>query len=140
MRRAKKPVRFVRVDMGYGPAENWCRAKVVESRMVGQLFSDELVENLLVEIPGGERMWVAYWTEEASTNTCAALLLGDWFCYKPEHNVGRKRARLSLTCPTCGNLVMVPYGKAKKEGAMFTCGNLVKQPTEKSTDELPAAI
>ena len=59
-----KAKRYVNVDMGYGPAERWERAKVIKSQMIGQLFSDEPKESLLVELSGGERTWVDYWTED----------------------------------------------------------------------------
>ena len=59
----KKKQRLVRVDSGYGPAEHWETAKVIQSRMVKQLFSDDLKENLLVELMGGERVWVDSWEE-----------------------------------------------------------------------------
>ncbi len=59
-----KAKRYVNVDMGYGPAEHWERARVIQSQMVGQLFSDEPKESLLVELLSGERTWVDYWTED----------------------------------------------------------------------------
>lgn len=59
MRRAK---RYVSVDMGYGLQENWYHVRVIGSRTVDTLFSGPQ-EELLVELPGGERKWVSYWTE-----------------------------------------------------------------------------
>jgi len=59
----KKPIRYVMVDQGYDLAENWVRARVRDSRRVSMLFSKEDSEELLVELPGGERTWVAYWKE-----------------------------------------------------------------------------
>ena len=61
--RAKVPRRQVMVDMGHGPSESWQYATVVDSQMTDQLFSSEKVEQLLVELPGGERTWVDYWKE-----------------------------------------------------------------------------
>jgi hypothetical protein len=60
----KAPVRYVSVDLGYGPLEVWTRAKVIASEMVGSLFNNEQREDLLVEIPGGERVWVSNWKED----------------------------------------------------------------------------
>jgi hypothetical protein len=40
----KKKQRFVLIDMGYGPAEHWERARVIGSSMVKQLFSEDLTE------------------------------------------------------------------------------------------------
>lgn len=54
--------RYVNIDMGYGPAESWEKAKVIRSEMRKSLFSGEQ-EALLVERLGGERVWVDYWTE-----------------------------------------------------------------------------
>lgn len=51
----------VRVDIGYDLCENSVVATVIERLFVQELFSDELKENLLVEIPGGERIWVDSW-------------------------------------------------------------------------------
>jgi len=59
----KKKQRFIKVDMGYGPAESWERAKVIDSRMVKQLFSEDLKEQLLVELSNGERIHVDFWKE-----------------------------------------------------------------------------
>lgn len=59
----KKPKRLVRVDMGYGPAESWMTAKVIDQRTYQALFGDETKTELLVEFPGGERTWVSFWDE-----------------------------------------------------------------------------
>ena len=60
----KRIVRHVMIDQGYGPAECWVKAKVVDSQMTRDLFDDKKQnEQLLVEIPGGERVWVAFWNE-----------------------------------------------------------------------------
>jgi len=60
--------RRVRVDMGYGPAEHWITAKVIDERTCQSLFGDETTTSLLVEIPGGERTWVSYWNEIPEPN------------------------------------------------------------------------
>jgi hypothetical protein len=62
-----KPKRFVRVDMGHGPAECWTTAKVVGQRECRQLFGDGTRTDLLVELPGGERIWVSSWDELPNT-------------------------------------------------------------------------
>lgn len=67
-RQPRKPARFVMINNGYDMHDNWMRAKVISSRMVGRLFDDGQDENLLVEIPGGERMWVAFWEEIKEKN------------------------------------------------------------------------
>jgi hypothetical protein len=55
----------VMIDRGYGTAEYWVRARVIRSRMCADLFDpDRKSEQLLVEIPGGERIWVAFWKSE----------------------------------------------------------------------------
>ena len=59
----KRKHELVRVDMGYGPAEHWVTARVIERRAVSQLFAEGPAINLLVEIPGGERIWVSDWNE-----------------------------------------------------------------------------
>jgi hypothetical protein len=59
----KKPIRWVMVDQGYDLAENWVQARVRDSREVAQLFCDVPIEELLVELPGGERTWVSSWRE-----------------------------------------------------------------------------
>lgn len=59
----KKNTRYVNVDSGYGCAEHWESAKVIDSQMVNNLFDDGQSEHLLVELLGGERVWVAYWTD-----------------------------------------------------------------------------
>jgi len=52
------------IDQGYGPSEHWVRAKVVGSLMCRDLFdANKQNEQLLVEIPGGERVWAAFWEE-----------------------------------------------------------------------------
>ena len=62
---AKKPIRYVKVDRGYGPAERWERVKVIDSQTAAGLFDpNEITERLLVEACGGERYWVSYWEEE----------------------------------------------------------------------------
>lgn len=60
-----KKERYVMIDVGYQTRESWQRGKVIDSHVVESLF-DEPREELLVELPGGERMWVAFWKEEAS--------------------------------------------------------------------------
>lgn len=61
-------VRWVRVDMGYGLAECKVSAKVVSERKVSKLFEDGQSTDLLVEIPGGERVWVSFWEEISEPN------------------------------------------------------------------------
>ena len=60
----RKQARYVWVDQGYGMNECWYTARVVDSRMVKDLFGSGQSENLLVELPGGERTWVSYWKDE----------------------------------------------------------------------------
>lgn len=55
--------RIVSVDLGYDLAEHWVLAIVVRSQTCRELFTDGENEQLLVEIPGGERIWVAFWRE-----------------------------------------------------------------------------
>jgi len=59
----KAPVRNVSVDLGYGPGGDWTTVKVVRSQIVDKLFGEGQAERLLVEIPGGERIWVSHWRE-----------------------------------------------------------------------------
>lgn len=59
----RKKQRYVMIDTGYDLHENWIHAKVISSQMVGRLFDDGQDESLLVEIPGGERIWVDFWQE-----------------------------------------------------------------------------
>lgn len=54
---------FVEVDMGYGPAENWVAAKVIDKRSVSRLFDNKKQTDLLVELPSKERVWVPFWRE-----------------------------------------------------------------------------
>lgn len=61
-KKAKQPARYVRIDIGYGPAEHWVTAKVCDQRTVSLLFGGESLD-LLVETPGGERIWVSSWDE-----------------------------------------------------------------------------
>jgi hypothetical protein len=58
-------VRRVLVDLGYGLAESWTIAKVVDSRMCKELFGDGEHESLLVEFADGERSWIDRWEEYA---------------------------------------------------------------------------
>lgn len=60
--------RRVRVDMGYGPAEHWVTAKVMDQRECQTLFGDGTTTDLLVELPGGERTWVSFWEEITEPN------------------------------------------------------------------------
>lgn len=54
----------VMIDQGYGPAEHWVKVKVITAQMCRDLFDDNKQnEQLLVEIPGGERVWVSFWRE-----------------------------------------------------------------------------
>lgn len=55
--------RYVTIDTGYGPREKLERVKVIRSEETKGLFDDKPKEILLVEICGGERIWVAFWTE-----------------------------------------------------------------------------
>jgi hypothetical protein len=59
----KKPTRYVRVDMGYGPAEHWEQAKVCDERTVAHLFDDGTSQELLVQLNSQERIWVSSWEE-----------------------------------------------------------------------------
>ena len=59
----KRVARRVEVDRGYDLAEYWVVAKVIRSQMCKDLFTDSLKEQLLVELLGGERVWVAFWRE-----------------------------------------------------------------------------
>ena len=60
-------MKFVRrpilVDIGYGPMEHIVQAIAVNSRTCKGLFDDTETVDLLAELPGGERIWVSYWTE-----------------------------------------------------------------------------
>jgi hypothetical protein len=60
--------RWVRVDMGYGPAEHWVTGKVISERACQTLFGDGVTTDLLVELPGGERTWVSFWEETPEQN------------------------------------------------------------------------
>lgn len=57
----KKSRRTVHVDMGYGPIEHIVEAEVVGERICENLFDNGKTTDLLVEIPGGERVWVSHW-------------------------------------------------------------------------------
>ena len=59
----KNKHRYVMIDQGYWLAENWYKVKVIRSEQVSELFSGETKERLLVELPGGERVWADYWRE-----------------------------------------------------------------------------
>ena len=59
-----KKARYVNVDMGYGCHESWQCARVIASQMRSELFGDGQKESLLVQISGGERTWVDFWTED----------------------------------------------------------------------------
>lgn len=61
-KKKKPPVRQVRVDEGYGPAEHWVTVKAIDERRYMSVFSEPRTE-LLVEYPGGRRDWVAFWEE-----------------------------------------------------------------------------
>ena len=60
---ARRPVRLVRVDMGYETAEHWVTTKVVSERTCQALFGAGTTTSLLVEIPGGARMWIDHWKD-----------------------------------------------------------------------------
>ena len=60
MKRA--PRRTVWVDRGYGPAEHWTPARAISEQMVNTLFGAP-EPSLLVELPGGERVWVSSWRD-----------------------------------------------------------------------------
>lgn len=64
MSKPKKPIRKVRVDMGYGPAEHWQVGTVIEEREVNVLFGPfgKTRTELLVDI-GSESVWVSFWEE-----------------------------------------------------------------------------
>lgn len=62
-KRAARPVRYVMIDQGHGPAEYWVKAKVVGRQLGKDLFTEKPTEQLLVEIPGGARVWAAFWRE-----------------------------------------------------------------------------
>ena len=70
--KAKRPTRCldrrVRVDMGYGPAEHWVTAKVIDQQECQQLFGNGTRTELLVELLGGERTWVSFWEEISEQN------------------------------------------------------------------------
>ena len=68
LKRINRFVRQVRVDMGYGPAEHWVTAKVIDERTCQELFGEGTRTDLLVELPGGERTWVSFWNEITETN------------------------------------------------------------------------
>ena len=63
----KRVVRHVMIDRCYNLSENWVKAKVIGSQMCKNLFDDGKSEQLLVEISGGERVWVAFWKDLTST-------------------------------------------------------------------------
>lgn len=55
--------RSVKVDIGHGLQEDWCKAKVIKSRMVRRVLDKVMEQRLLVELPDGTRIWVSYWAE-----------------------------------------------------------------------------
>lgn len=59
----KKRIRYVDVDVGYMTAESWTRCRVVGSRQVNCLFSQDTTEELLVQFPDGSRDWVSFWRD-----------------------------------------------------------------------------
>ena len=64
LKRPKASDRYVRIDQGYGPASHWVTGRVIESRMYSALFEHhEDSESVLVELPGGERVWADFFEE-----------------------------------------------------------------------------
>ena len=69
MNKTKKPKRSVKhnrqvhVDLGHGPAEHQVTAKVIYEQVCQSVFGEGTNTRLLVEIPGGERLYVAFWKE-----------------------------------------------------------------------------
>lgn len=63
---AKPKARYVRIDQGYGTNSDWYTVRVIRSEPTQTLFEGQK-ERLLVELPGGERIWVAHWEELPST-------------------------------------------------------------------------
>jgi hypothetical protein len=55
--------RYVLVDIGYGPAVSMRRVRVIEERKYTPLVGDEMTSHLLVEYPGGSRLWVDVWQD-----------------------------------------------------------------------------
>lgn len=55
--------RCVKVDIGHGLQEDWCKAKVIKARRVRSPHTGKMEQRLLVELPDGSRSWVAYWLE-----------------------------------------------------------------------------
>jgi len=68
MSKVRREVRQVRVDVGYGPAERWETVKVIDERACQSLFGEGTETDLLVELSGGERMWVSFWEEMKENN------------------------------------------------------------------------
>lgn len=64
----KKPARYVKIDTGYGCQSIYETCKVLDERRCKGLFSDELQTDLLVELAGGERIWVSSWEEIPQKN------------------------------------------------------------------------
>lgn len=65
---AKTTTRYVMVDMGYAPMEHWVKAKVISSSSSTNLFTGELEESLLVELPDKERVLVDFWENLETTS------------------------------------------------------------------------
>jgi hypothetical protein len=59
----KKPARYVKIDRGYGCNSIYETCRVVDERQYKGLFSEKLQTDLLVQLMGGERIWVSSWEE-----------------------------------------------------------------------------
>lgn len=61
--KVEQMIRTVVVDMGNGPHEYLQYATVIRESEINGLFDNNPYKVLLVELPGGERVWVSEWTE-----------------------------------------------------------------------------
>lgn len=60
----RKKRRTVWVDSGHMTNECWGPAEVIDSRQCNNLFGGGTSEDLLVEVLGGERIWVSSWRDD----------------------------------------------------------------------------
>lgn len=61
MSRKTKRTTYVMVNQGYGHMEDWVRAKVIEQVSCKNLFTEEMEDALVVELPSKEHITINFW-------------------------------------------------------------------------------